>query len=83
MRGATLGRDFDILEIGISIHAPRAGGDGVGGTKGGGTADFNPRPPCGGRPLSNGELVGVYEISIHAPRAGGDVKIRIFIRIFK
>ena len=34
--------------------------------------DFNPRPPCGGRPLCHSELSEAVEISIHAPRAGGD-----------
>ena len=36
----------------ISIHAPRAGGDRVEPERQTGIADFNPRPPCGGRPLS-------------------------------
>ena len=33
----------------ISIHAPRVGGDGVKCCAIGGTGNFNPRPPCGGR----------------------------------
>ena len=35
---------------GISIHAPRAGGDGVSVLLMVVLSDFNPRPPCGGRP---------------------------------
>ena len=35
----------------ISIHAPRAGGDGKFGIDlPDALGDFNPRPPCGGRP---------------------------------
>ncbi len=34
--------------------------------------NFNPRPPCGGRPQRLAALGGRPEISIHAPRVGGD-----------
>ena len=34
--------------------------------------DFNPRPPCGGRPHKRHRNRGRRAISIHAPRAGGD-----------
>ena len=34
-------------------------------------ADFNPRAPCGARPVSN-IFFFVYDISIHAPHAGRD-----------
>ena len=34
--------------------------------------DFNPRPPCGGRPAETQRWHTVQIISIHAPRAGGD-----------
>ena len=36
------------------------------------SADFNPRPPRGGRQGRHGGLVGGQGISIHAPREGGD-----------
>ena len=36
---------------------------------------FNPRPPCGGRPVVPPPLDVLRDISIHAPRAGGDRKI--------
>ena len=73
VRGATFANILVFSpHINISIHAPRAGGDSVGGTKGGGTKDFNPRPPCGGRrPFLLRCILGQL-ISIHAPRAGGD-----------
>ena len=51
MRGAT-GKGFKSIRLcQISIHAPHAGSDrnGVGFTVDGG--DFNPRSPCGERPL--------------------------------
>ena len=34
--------------------------------------DFNPRPPCGGRPSPYAGDSWAERISIHAPRAGGD-----------
>ena len=34
--------------------------------------DFNPRPPCGGRPAPQGHVLLKGVISTHAPRAGGD-----------
>ena len=37
-------------------------------------ADFNPRPPRGGRRLAQQECEAVEAISIHAPREGGDSK---------
>ena len=40
--------------------------------------DFNPRPPCGGRPAQSARLLPGPCISIHAPRAGGDSGGRIF-----
>ena len=43
----------DEVVLGISIHAPRVGGDisGLPDTLEVIEYDFNPRPPCGGRPL--------------------------------
>ena len=37
------------------------------------SANFNPRPPCGGRLGHPGDPAGGQGISIHAPRVGGDV----------
>ena len=37
------------MEVEISIHAPREGGDSVAAIAGLDTTDFNPRPPRGGR----------------------------------
>ena len=36
-------------------------------------SNFNPRTPCGVRPISVGDVVIAAPISIHAPRAGCDV----------
>ena len=36
----------------ISIHAPRAGSDPGGSPRSGGSLDFNPRSPCGERPIA-------------------------------
>ena len=61
--------------LGISIHAPRVGGD-VYTSSGPMTAKhFNPRPPCGGRLNTRRHTAGRnLGISIHAPRVGGDGK---------
>ena len=40
-------------------------------------ANFNPRPPRGGRQAQNKDLPGLVEISIHAPREGGDPSGRL------
>ena len=37
--------------------------------------NFNPRPPCGGRPALICVPAATADISIHAPRVGGDKKI--------
>ena len=42
--------------------------------------DFNPRPPCGGRPAQSARLLPGPCISIHAPRAGGDPNCRTALR---
>ena len=34
---------------------------------------FYPRPPCGGRPIPQGEEREIFNISIHALRAEGDL----------
>ena len=56
----------------ISIHAPREGGDKRIQLDAFIRADFNPRPPRGGRLLERSHQGGARPISIHAPREGGD-----------
>ena len=59
--------------IGISIHAPREGGDPYFWTAARDQTYFNPRPPRGGR-LNFPEKSCIFiDISIHAPCEGGDV----------
>ena len=58
----------------ISIHAPRAGSDGLQYYYYTLYIHFNPRSPCGERPLSNITDFYYIRISIHAPRAGSDCK---------
>ena len=58
---------------GISIHAPREGGDRLEQFRAlRHHVDFNPRPPRGGRLLFLKGSLDVFLISIHAPREGGD-----------
>ncbi len=93
--GATGHHDSGCTALGISIHAPRVGGDRPHGRRFQRGHYFNPRPPCGGR-LPRGEVMmmfgsfqstppvwgatmriceflGCSPISIHAPRVGGDI----------
>ena len=74
--------DFSDIDF-ISIHAPRAGSDDVSDQRWTDIYKFQSTPPVRGATVDVIPLYGVWAISIHAPRAGGDVKIRIFIRIFK
>ena len=62
---------FKILS-GISIHAPREGGDYDPKRHNPNLQDFNPRPPRGGRRPCCGTIIRATKISIHAPREGGD-----------
>ena len=64
----------DRIRLVISIHAPREGGDG--GVRAGACqpADFNPRPPRGGRQMLWEGISFPLVISIHAPREGGDYR---------
>ena len=57
----------------ISIHALRGEGDVQLGKLLKRLADFNPRPPWGGRQSDVGELPGDIIISIHALRGEGDI----------
>ena len=56
----------------ISIHVPRVEDDADALGEMGLDMDFNPRPPCGGRPgkkmISEKEII----ISIHVPRVEDD-----------
>ena len=58
----------------ISIHAPRVGSDHFVRLPETAAGDFNPRSPCGERPLADHGIHFRLGISIHAPRVGSDVK---------
>ena len=70
--GGDLEVGFKVDSLHISIHAPRVGGDHPCAWCSPPYRYFNPRPPCGGRHTSVGEVLLRFEISIHAPRVGGD-----------
>ena len=55
----------------ISIHSLRVEGDHNHSTKSGTEQDFNPLPPCGGRPVKH-DRVFCKIISIHSLRVEGD-----------
>ena len=83
LRGATRSTQCDRLFIGISIHAPLAGCDGIRGRKRRRRRNFNPRTPCGVRPgWGNGRGMR-YPISIHAPLAGCDTMQKTGQKLFR
>ena len=51
MRGATLMEKHKMRPISISIHAPHAGSDSITRTAKSKSINFNPRSPCGERPM--------------------------------
>ena len=71
VRGATL---KDCLNTGYSIFQSTPPVRGATAYFYKGFWNFNPRPPCGGRPRAAGINTSGTPISIHAPRAGGDTK---------
>ena len=71
-RGATFEIAPTVPNLGISIHAPREGGDSSVPVMVLISQDFNPRPPRGGRHRLLQKPWPVRGISIHAPREGGD-----------
>ena len=56
----------------ISIHVPRVEDDSLDCSTTYQTADFNPRPPCGGRPVTVTLQKQKKRISIHVPRVEDD-----------
>ena len=77
VRGATQAGRFCPAGDGISIHAPRAGGDTVEVSGYGAFDGFQSTPPVRGATGLGGDLGYMATISIHAPRAGGDVRGQI------
>ena len=61
---------FDHVCRRISNHAPHAGCDCTHKCRSALSFYFNPRTPCGVRPLQAKSVVPSATISIHAPRAG-------------
>ena len=66
-------------ERGISIHAPREGGDTEDELQFIEQKHFNPRPPRGGRRHGGTMQLCLDVISIHAPREGGDREKVVFV----
>ena len=56
----------------ISIHVPRVEDDPTGFCQRTRLSDFNPRPPCGGRPTRLSKISRKENISIHVPRVEDD-----------
>ena len=72
VRGATGLAWRDYNWAGISIHAPRAGGDLINGFVCAPRIEFQSTPPVRGATIINHAVTVIMMISIHAPRAGGD-----------
>ena len=62
----------DIRVAGISIHAPREGGDGSASDTCSCTPRFQSTPPARGATADMIDNTLTEDISIHAPREGGD-----------
>ena len=74
VRGATTARDL-LRQFGrISILAPRVGRDRRSVDVSATEPHFNPRAPCGARPVFVDAIRGTDVISIHAPRVGRDAE---------
>ena len=76
VRGATVGKHLDLFEIYISIHAPRAGRDGVVRDRSP-ADDISIHAPRAGRDYADVSGHFSNAISIHAPRAGRDQRKRV------
>ena len=65
-----------ISQLGLTVEfqstLPVWGATGGMDTGGGDSRNFNPRSPCGERPIVNAYLQDDKQISIHAPRVGSD-----------
>ena len=72
VRGATALDNYEVADVKISIHAPRAGCDRARRHHGRKDCHFNPRTPCGVRRAIPPHWGLLWTISIHAPRAGCD-----------
>ena len=66
----------------VSIHAPRAGGDGVCRSNPGNVSKFQSTPPAQGATPVVLEEQARLKVSIHAPRAGGDEGKELSRRFF-
>ena len=72
LRGATNASCGFAENSRISIHAPLAGSDLSSCISDSRLHNFNPRSPCGERPMTTDAECLLYNISIHAPLAGSD-----------
>ena len=72
-RGATSGKPPKIQHKGISIHAPREGGDTKPVCNVRCFGRFPSTPPARGATRDLLEKAKIMGISIHAPREGGDI----------
>ena len=74
VRGATDTPDNDgSYRLTISIHAPRAGSDGITTIQNAGRRSISIHAPRAGSDVILGLILQAIEISIHAPRAGSDI----------
>ena len=67
---------FLLLMLGISIHAPREGGDTAKNADCTADKQFQSTPPARGATQQSATHGQQQQISIHAPREGGDQKLK-------
>ena len=81
LRGATLYIASVFPQLTISIHAPLAGCDRCGSQQGHGRDHFNPRTPCGVRPVSTSSTVGAPIFQSTHPLRGATKVVVVVVGI--
>ena len=72
-RGATHVLPAATVTYGVSIHAPRTGGDHLRQRRRRCVIRFQSTPPARGATGKEGRCLLLIDVSIHAPRTGGDI----------
>ena len=80
--GATYSRFWLLVQIIISIHAPRVGRDVPASTSSNVYFDFNPRAPCGARLYTRRRWMGVKYFNPRAP-CGARQQAQSFMQLLK
>ena len=83
VRGATTPMIRPFAPSSISIHAPRAGSDRLCGSWSRRLCDFNPRSPCGERPVILTQILQISSFQSTLPVRGATLRICFSSQIFE